>query len=174
MMNMRAKKICSHLSQGSRQEVFYPMADYSKMLHKMLANLPSSSYTGKSIEHLYMHASLWAKHLVAHQVHEEDRLGLLMNTDEKASVTLRLPSTLSTYSGGKSQIVLHANTVEEMLAQLALQHPQVWSYLCTEQGHIREHVKMFVNNEMISGLTGLKTSLKPGQEVIVLPAFFGF
>jgi molybdopterin synthase sulfur carrier subunit len=95
-----------------------------------------------------------------------------MNDEEKAAVTLRLPSTLSAYSGGKSQITLRANTVEQLLADLAQQHPQVWERLCTEQGHVREHVKIFVNNEMISGTRGLETTLEPGQEVIVLPATF--
>lgn len=95
-----------------------------------------------------------------------------MSNDEKAAVTLRLPSTLSAYSGGKSQIALRANTVEQLLALLQQQHPQVWECLCTEQGHVREHVRMFVNNEMISGTNGLKTALKPGQEVIVLPTTF--
>jgi sulfur-carrier protein len=95
-----------------------------------------------------------------------------MSNEEKASITLRLPSTLSTYSGGKSQIVLQADTVEQMLTLLAQQHPRVWEYLCNEQGYLREHVRIFVNNELISGPNGLQTSLKPGQEVIVLPASF--
>ncbi|HEX4203221.1 MAG TPA: MoaD/ThiS family protein [Ktedonobacteraceae bacterium] len=95
-----------------------------------------------------------------------------MSEEEKATVTLRLPSTLSTYSGGKSQIVLSANTVEQMLALLAQVHPQVWHHLCTEEGHVREHVRIFVNNELITGDSGLKTELQPGQEVIVLPATF--
>ena len=92
-----------------------------------------------------------------------------MDIDEKASVTLRLPSTLSAYSGGKSQIVLSANTVAELLATLKEQHPSVWERLCTEQGYLREHVKIFVSNEVISGPNGMDTPLKPGQEVIVLP-----
>lgn len=96
-----------------------------------------------------------------------------MSNEEKASITLRLPSTLSVYSGGKSQIVLNADTVEQMLALLAQHHPRVWEYLCTEQGHIRPHVRIFVNNELVSGPNGLQTPLKPGQEVIVLPASFG-
>jgi len=93
-----------------------------------------------------------------------------MHTDEKASVTLRLPSTLSAYSGGKSQIVLSANTVAELLSALKEQHPSVWERLCNEQGYLREHVKMFVSNEVISGANGLNTPLKSGQEVIVLPS----
>ena len=93
-----------------------------------------------------------------------------MSDEEQAVVTLRLPSTLSTYSGGKSQIALKANTVAQLLAVLKRQYPLVWEYLCTKQGHLREHVKMFVNNELISGCYGLNLPLKSGQEVIVLPA----
>lgn len=96
-----------------------------------------------------------------------------MSDEEKATVTLRLPSTLSAYSGGKSQIQIHANTVEQLLAVLEQLHPLVWERLCTKEGHVRPHVKIFVNNEMITGPNGLKTVLKPGQEVIVLPVTSG-
>ena len=92
-----------------------------------------------------------------------------MSDEEKAVVTLRLPSTLSAYSGGKSQIVLRANTMGQLLTLLKEQHPLVWERLCTEQGYIREHVKVFVNNQLISGADGLQTPLKSGQEIIVLP-----
>ena len=95
-----------------------------------------------------------------------------MSEEERAAITLRLPSTLSAYSGGKSQIALRANTVQQMLAALQAQHPLVWGHLCDEQGHIREHVRIFVNNELITGQNGLETQLKSGQEVIVLPTTF--
>ncbi len=98
--------------------------------------------------------------------------GVCMNDEERAVVTLRLPSTLSTYSGGKSQIVLQANTIEQMLEVLRLEHPLIWERLCTEQGRIRDHVKIFVHNQLISGLGGLQTTLTSGQEIIVLPAIF--
>jgi sulfur-carrier protein len=93
-----------------------------------------------------------------------------MEKDQKTAVTLRLPSTLSAYSGGKSQITLHADTVEEMIACLQQQYPQIWTRLCTEQGMIRPQVKMFVNNHLIEGSDSLKIPLKSGQEVIVLTA----
>ena len=92
--------------------------------------------------------------------------------DEKVltTVMLRLPSTLSAYSGGKSQLLLQAGTLEQLLNELENQHRQVWERLCTEHGHVRNHVQIFVNNELISGDDGLRTLLKPGQEVIVLPS----
>ncbi len=93
-----------------------------------------------------------------------------MSDEEKAAVMLRLPSTLSAYSGGKSQILLRADTVEQLLDVLEHQHPLVWERLCNEHGHVRDHVKIFVNNELVTGIAGLKTLLKPGQEVIVLPS----
>jgi ferredoxin-nitrite reductase len=93
-----------------------------------------------------------------------------MDQDEKSAVLLRLPSTLSPYSGGRSQILLRADTVEQLLEVLEQQHPLIWEQLWTEQGHVRNRVRIFVNNELITNLEGLKTSLKPGQEVIVLPA----
>jgi len=93
----------------------------------------------------------------------------IMDDEIVTTVMLRLPSTLSAYSGGKSQLLLQATTIEQLLNQLENQHRQVWEHLCTEHGHVRNHVQIFVNNELISGDEGLKTLLKPGQEVIVLP-----
>jgi molybdopterin synthase sulfur carrier subunit len=91
-----------------------------------------------------------------------------MSNKKTEAVTLRLPSTLSAYSGGKSQIALHAETVEELLQHLRHQHPQIWERLCTEEGTIRPQVKIFVNNQLIADSGALKTALRPGQEVIVL------
>ncbi len=96
-----------------------------------------------------------------------------MAGDEQATVTLRLPSTLSAYSGGKSQIPVRARTVGELLQVLERQHPRVWECLCDEQGIVREHIRIFVNNKLIAGPYGLQTSLRPGEEVIVLPAITG-
>lgn len=93
-----------------------------------------------------------------------------MNEFEKASVVLRLPSTLSAFSGGKSQLLLNADTVEELLDALAQQYPLVWKQLCNEQGQVRKHMNIFVNNQLISAPDDLKIALRPGQEVIVLPA----
>ena len=96
-----------------------------------------------------------------------------MSMSEVDNVTLRVPSTLSSYSGGKSQIVLEASTVGEMLEALRAVHPQLWEKLCTEQRRVREHVRIFVNNQLISSDDELEAILlEPGQEVIVLPTTF--
>ena len=93
-----------------------------------------------------------------------------MYEPKQGVVTLRLPSTLSAYSGGKSQIPLQATTLEELLTELANQHPAVWACLCTTEGRVRSHVKIFVNNALVTSADDLNITLNPGQEVIVLPA----
>lgn len=92
-----------------------------------------------------------------------------MQGDDKAVVTLRLPSTLSEFSGGKGQLVLRADTIEELLIEVKQHYPQLWERLCDEQGFLRPQVKMFVDNEAISGRQGMDTEIMSGQEVIVLP-----
>src|SRR5437867_12178372 len=91
-----------------------------------------------------------------------------MSDEEKAAVTLRLPSTLSAYSGGKSQIQVKADTVEQHMAVLERLHPLVWERLCTQEGHVREHVKIFVNKELITGPYGLQNTLRQVQTIILL------
>src|SRR5438552_18110027 len=93
-----------------------------------------------------------------------------MDDEGKSTVMLRLPSTLSAYNKSKSQLLLQTGTIEQLLHELEHQHHQVWEHLCTEHGHVRNHIQIFVNNELITGDDGLKTLLKPGQEVIVLPS----
>ncbi len=93
-----------------------------------------------------------------------------MYEPKQGTVILRLPSTLSAYSGGKSQILLEATTLDGLLAELARQHPSVWEHLCTAEGQVRSHVKIFVNNALVTSKDDLHITLNPGQEVIVLPA----
>src|SRR5260370_17039985 len=87
-----------------------------------------------------------------------------MDDDQKATVMLRLPSTLSAYSGGKSQLPLKADTIEQLLAVLEFQYPLVWERLCNDNGHLKDHIKIFDNNKLIMCITGLTPFLKPGQQ----------
>lgn len=92
-----------------------------------------------------------------------------MNEQEKVPVIMRLPSTLSGFSGGKSQLLLNAETVEQLLGALEREYPLVWEQLCDAQGQVRKKVSIYVNNQLVTTPYDLQMALKPGQEVIVLP-----
>jgi molybdopterin synthase sulfur carrier subunit len=93
-----------------------------------------------------------------------------MHEPKQRVIVLRLPSTLSMYSGGKSQIPLQAVTLVELLAELARCYPALWECLCTGDGQVRSHVKIFVNNALVTSGDDLNITLNPKQEVIVLPS----
>jgi len=92
-----------------------------------------------------------------------------MHEHEKTAVILRLPSTLSAYSEGKSQLLLNADTIEQLFNLLQQEYPLVWNQLCGENGHVRKQFNIFVNNQLVTSSNDPAISLKSGQEVIVLP-----
>ncbi|MGH2494229.1 MAG: MoaD/ThiS family protein [Ktedonobacteraceae bacterium] len=93
-----------------------------------------------------------------------------MNEQDKTSVIMRIPSTLSVFSGGKSQLLLNAETFEQLLDALEHQYPQVWEQLCDAQGQLRKRIHIYVSNRLVTTPNDLNMALKPGQEIIVLPS----
>lgn len=92
-----------------------------------------------------------------------------MHEQEKTAVILRLPSTLSAFSEGKSQLLLNAETTQQLFSALEQAYPLVWQQLCGEQGQIRKQFNIFVNNQLVKSPNDPAIPLKAGQEVIVLP-----
>ena len=93
-----------------------------------------------------------------------------MNEQDKTSVIMRLPSTLSVFSGGKSQLLLKAETFEQLLGALEQQYPLVWEQLCDAQGQLRKKIHIYASNRLITTPADLNMTLKPGQEIVVLPS----
>jgi molybdopterin converting factor small subunit len=92
-----------------------------------------------------------------------------MHEQDKTAVILRLPSTLSAYSEGRSQLLLNAETTEQLFSALEQAYPLVWQQLCGEQGQVRKQFNIFVNNQLVKSPSDPAISLRAGQEVIVLP-----
>jgi len=92
-----------------------------------------------------------------------------MHEQETTSVILRLPSTLSAYSAGKSQLLLNAGTIQQLFSLLEQEYPLIWKQLCGENGLVRKQFSIFVNNQLVTSSHDPAISLRAGQEVIVLP-----
>lgn len=83
-----------------------------------------------------------------------------------ARVILRAP--LSEMCGGRSHMLSGA-TVIEVLKALEAAHPAVSGWVLDEQGHLREHINIFVNGE--HGRE--QTAVGEADRVHVLPAITG-
>lgn len=82
---------------------------------------------------------------------------------------VRLRAPLSELAGGNRELELEGATVAEVLKALEREHPATRGWILDEQGHLREHINVFVNKDY-----GREdTSVTPGDRLHVIPAISG-
>jgi molybdopterin converting factor small subunit len=89
------------------------------------------------------------------------------------TVTIHLPGPLRAYCGGAARLKVEAGTVRATLEQLERSEPALYRNVCEETGRVRRHLNVFVNSDHIRDLSGLDTTLRPGDVVTFLPAVSG-
>lgn len=65
------------------------------------------------------------------------------------------------------------NRVSELIELLDSRHPGLKNYIVNEQGHLRKHVNIFVQQKLISDRVGLQDELHPDDEVYIMQALSG-
>ena len=91
-------------------------------------------------------------------------------------VTVRFFTTLREITAKKEdQIDLpHPTTVGSLLKQLSKKYGKDYDdYVFDELGDVRGHLQILVNGQSITALRGLRTQLKDGDQVAVLPPVGG-
>jgi molybdopterin synthase sulfur carrier subunit len=77
-------------------------------------------------------------------------------------------------TGGHGSVTVDGcRDLAEAIDALESTHPGLKERLCDESGELRRFVNVYVNNEDVRFLSGLQTSLKPGDEVSIVPAVAG-
>ena len=88
-------------------------------------------------------------------------------------VTLRIPTQLRPLAGGASEVAVDGATVGEALAALEVAHPGFGERLFDDAGGLRRFVNVFVADEDIRFLDGVKTPVGDGTVVSIVPAVAG-
>jgi sulfur-carrier protein len=88
------------------------------------------------------------------------------------AITVRIPTPLRTLTGGADEVSVSGSTVGEVIENLEKQHPGLKERLCDEKG-VRRFVNVYANEEDIRFLDNLKTALKDGDSVSIVPAIAG-
>jgi sulfur-carrier protein len=65
------------------------------------------------------------------------------------------------------------STVAEALGAVFVQQPELRGYLLDDQGRVRQHVMIFVDDVPLGDRERLSDSLKPSSEVYVMQALSG-
>ena len=90
-------------------------------------------------------------------------------------ITVNINGFLTEFTEGQRQLTVDAapGTVGEALAQLWRSHAGLRDRVVNEQGVVRPHVNIFLNNENLRYLQGLQTPIAEGAEITILPAVSG-
>ncbi|MCY3692635.1 MAG: MoaD family protein [Chloroflexota bacterium] len=88
-------------------------------------------------------------------------------------VMVRIPTPLRRMTGGADKVELEVADLSQMIEQLESDYPGFKERLLDEEGELRYFVNIYVNGEDIRFDQGLKTSIKSGDEVSIVPAVAG-
>ena len=90
-------------------------------------------------------------------------------------MTFYIPGPLRQHTGGlhKVEIDVSGSTVGEVLAALWQAYPGLRDRILTEQGEVRQHVNVFVEDENIRYCGGLVASVVNASSITLVPAVSG-
>ncbi|HEY4122063.1 MAG TPA: MoaD/ThiS family protein [Byssovorax sp.] len=89
-----------------------------------------------------------------------------------SQATVRIPTPLRTLTGGNDEVKAEGATVGELIDHLDKSYPGMRERLLDDKG-VRRFVNIYVGEEDIRFLDGLKTAIKGGEQVSIVPAIAG-
>jgi len=89
------------------------------------------------------------------------------------SVQVYIPTPFRRATNNKDRVEMDAADVRSLLDELEGHFSGLKGLVRNEQGHVHDHVNIYVNNEGIDALQGLETPLRDGDEVSIIPALAG-
>ena len=91
------------------------------------------------------------------------------------SVTFHIPGPLRQFTGGHSKVAIEGSpaTLADALFDLWRLYPGLRDRIATEQGQIREHINIFIEDADIRYTGGLTSPIRAGSEISIVPAISG-
>jgi molybdopterin converting factor small subunit len=81
-----------------------------------------------------------------------------------------IPSPLFSYTGGQQEVEGAGDTLARLLNHLDERFPGIRHRMIDEQDRIRPHIRVFVNQQMVSALD---SALQAGDDVLIVAALSG-
>ena len=87
--------------------------------------------------------------------------------------TVRIPPVLRPAVGGERELSADGSSVGEILRSVADSHPETQSQLFAADGGLNRYVNVYLNDEDVRVLDGLRTTVGEGDSLVILPAMAG-
>ena len=86
---------------------------------------------------------------------------------------VKIPPVLRPRTGGEAEVTAAGETVGDVLASLASEHPDTRDQLFSSDGELNRYVNVYLNDEDVRVLDGLDTAVAASDTVVILPAMAG-
>ncbi len=83
---------------------------------------------------------------------------------------VRIPTPLRSYTDQRSEVSAEGTTIDDVLRDLDVHYPGIRFRLVDEQGRLRQHMKIFVNVDIIRDLS---TPIIDTDELTIMQALSG-
>jgi sulfur-carrier protein len=89
--------------------------------------------------------------------------------------TFHIPGPLRQFVAGRDTVEIAdaPSTLADALSALWLLYPPLRDRIATEQGHVREHINIFIGEEDVRYTGGLLSPVSPNSEIWIVPNISG-
>jgi molybdopterin converting factor small subunit len=88
-------------------------------------------------------------------------------------VIVRIPTPLRSLTGGNEEVAVEeVRTVNDVIDRLEVKHAGMKDRLLDDKG-VRKFINIYVGEEDIRFLDGLRTAVKDGEQISIVPAIAG-
>ncbi len=88
-------------------------------------------------------------------------------------IPVRIPTPFRRFTGDRAEVSVKAADLSSLLERLFEECPGLRGQLLGEDRKLRSFVNIYVNDEDVRFLDGLKTAVKDGDSVDIVPAIAG-
>lgn len=89
------------------------------------------------------------------------------------SVKILIPTALRQYSQNRDAVEVEGNSVGELLQNLTSRYPDLKKHLFSQDGHLRNFVNVYVNDDDVRYLDKNSTQVKEGDVISIVPSVAG-
>ena len=86
---------------------------------------------------------------------------------------MRIPAVLRALVGGRAELAVPAGRLRDVLDAVGRESPELVSRVLAEEGALRRHVNVFVNDEDVRFRELLETPVRDGDCVTIMPSIAG-
>ncbi len=88
-------------------------------------------------------------------------------------IVVQIPEALRGFAAGSRELRVQAASVGEAIARMRDTHTELINHICSRDGQLRPFVNVYLGSENVRVLQGMRTPLRSGDVLTILPSVAG-